>query len=73
MIESGELPREGIHGEIGEVTARKIAGREKSDGLIVLWHRGFAISDIMLGSQILSEANANDVGTAVTLFDRPDE
>ena len=73
MIESGELTREGIHGEIGEVTAGKIAGREKSDGLIVLWHRGCTISDILLGSQILSEANAKDICTAVTLFDRPDE
>jgi alanine dehydrogenase len=55
------------------VTAGKIAGREDSDGLIVLWHRGFAISDIMLGSQILADAKAKGVGTAVTLFDRPDE
>ena len=73
MIERGELTREGIHGEIGEITAGNISGREESDGLIVLWHRGFAISDIMLGSQILTEANARDIGTTVTLFDRPDE
>ena len=73
MIERGELTREGIHGEIGEITAGNISGREEGDGLIVLWHRGFAISDIMLGSQILTEANARDIGTTVTLFDRPDE
>lgn len=73
MIARGDLTKEDIHGEIGEVTAGKIAGREDSDGLIVLWHRGFAISDIMLGSQILAEAEAKGVGTAVTLFDRPDE
>ncbi len=73
MIESGELTRDDLHGEIGEVTAGKVSGREAKDGLIVLWHRGFAISDIMLGSQILAEAEAQNVGTAVTLFDRPDE
>lgn len=73
MIERGELTRSHIHGEIGEVTAGKVSGREAEDGLIVLWHRGFAISDIMLGSQILAAAEEQNVGTAITLFDRPDE
>ena len=73
MIESGALTRESLHGEIGEVAAGKISGREADDGLIVFWHRGFAISDIMLGSQILAEAEKQNVGTAVTLFDREDE
>lgn len=73
MIERDELTHEHLHGEIGEVAAGKISGREASDGVIVLWHRGFAISDIMLGSRILAEAEKRDVGTAVTLFDREDE
>ena len=73
MIESGDLTRESLHGEIGEVAAGKISGREAGDGVIVLWHRGFAISDIMLGSQILSEAEKQNVGQMITLFDRPDE
>ena len=73
MIESGDLTRESLHGEIGEVAAGKISGREADDGVIVLWHRGFAISDIMLGSQILSEAEKQNVGQMITLFDRPDE
>jgi len=73
MIENGELTRDDVHGEIGEVTAGKVSGRDADDGLIVLWHRGFAISDIMLGSQILADAEAQNVGTAIMLFDRPDE
>ena len=73
MIERGELTRERVHGEIGEVAAGKVSGREAGDGIIVLWHRGFAISDIMLGSRILEAAEKKDAGTAVTLFDRPDE
>jgi len=73
MIESGDLKREDLHGEIGEVAAGIISGREDSDGVIVLWHRGFAISDIMLGSQILAEAEKKNVGQMITLFDRPDE
>jgi len=73
MIESGELTRDNLHGEIGEIAAGKISGRAAGDGLIVLWHRGFAISDIMLGSQILAEAENRNIGSMFTLFDREDE
>ena len=73
MIESGELTRETLHGEIGEVVDGAVSGREDSDGIIVYWHRGFAISDIMLGSRVLQEAEARGVGTVATLFDREDE
>ncbi len=73
LIVSGDLTRDTLHGEIGEVIDGTISGREKDDGIIVYWHRGFAISDIMLGSRILSEAEQQDVGTVMTLFDREDE
>lgn len=73
MIENGELTRESLHGEIGEVAAGKISGRKTDDGVIVLWHRGFAISDIMLGSQILAAAEKQSIGRMITLFDREDE
>ena len=73
MIESGELTRDSLHGEIGEIVAGTVSGRESGDGIIVYWHRGFAISDIMLGSRVLREAEGRDVGTVMTLFDRGDE
>ena len=73
MIESGELTRETLHGEIGEVVDGAVSGREHGDGIIVYWHRGFAISDIMLGTRVLAEAEARGVGTVATLFDREDE
>ena len=73
LIESGDLTRESLHGEIGEVVDGAVTGREAGDDIIVYWHRGFAISDIMLGSKILSEAERQDVGTVTTLFDREDE
>ena len=73
MIESGELTRASLHGEIGEVVAGAVSGREDGDGIIVYWHRGFAISDIMLGSRVLGEAERRSVGTVTTLFDREDE
>ena len=73
MIENGELTRDSLHGEIGEVVAGAVSGREDGDGIIVYWHRGFAISDIMLGSRVLGEAENCGVGTVTTLFDREDE
>jgi len=73
LIESGDLTRDTLHGEIGEIIDGTVSGREKDDGIIIYWHRGFAISDIMLGSRILSEAEQQGVGTVMTLFDREDE
>jgi len=73
LIQSGELTRQTLHGEIGEVVDGAISGREQDDGLIVFWHRGFAISDIMLANRILSEAERKNVGSVMTLFDREDE
>ena len=73
LIESGNLTREKIHGEIGEIVAGAASGREDTDDTIIFWHRGFAISDIMLGSRILSRAESREVGSATTLFDRTEE
>jgi ornithine cyclodeaminase len=73
MIESGELTREMVHAEIGQIAARLADGREVEDGRIVYWHRGFAISDIVLGTHVLGEARRRGIGTMLTLFDEPDE
>lgn len=73
MIQSGELTRDKVHAEIGEIAAGSKAGRSETDGRIVFWHRGFAISDIMLGAHILEAAAAENIGTVLNLFDMPDE
>jgi len=39
----------------------------------VFWHRGFAISDIMLGAEILKSAERSGIGTSLSLFDQADE
>jgi alanine dehydrogenase len=73
MIESGELTRDKVYAEIGEVSSGAKRGRADADGRIVFWHRGFAISDIMLGAHILDKAASNNIGTLLNLFDLPDE
>ena len=73
MIATGELTRERIHSEIGEIVAGTRTGRKPPDGRVVFWHRGFAISDIMLGTLVYERAHAGDVGQSLVLFDEPDE
>ena len=73
LIDSGKLRREHVHAEIGQIACGEHVGREASDGRIVFWHRGFAISDIMLGHQIAQIAEREEVGVMVTMFDREPE
>ena len=73
MIQSGELTRARVHAEIGEIACGQKPGRTDPNERIVFWHRGFAISDIMVGSHVLKSAEARDVGQSMTLFDQEDE
>ena len=66
LIADGRLRREHVHAEIGEVVAGRRPGREADDELIVFWHRGFAISDIAVGSLALAAAEQAGVGTVLT-------
>lgn len=47
LIQSGDLTREMVHAEIGEIAAGDQPGRQSDDERITFWHRGFAISDIV--------------------------
>jgi ornithine cyclodeaminase len=71
LIEEGKLRDEHIDGEIGEVIAGKKEGRTSEDERILYWHKGFAVSDIMLGNLALEEAKKQDVGQHVTFFENP--
>lgn len=73
MIQSGELSASNIYAEIGQIVAGQKRGRTSPKERIVFWHRGFAISDIMLGTHILECAIAGNIGQSLTLFDEPDE
>lgn len=73
LIESGELTVSHVHAEIGEIVAGQKPGRTSHDERIIFWHRGFAISDVMLGHHILERAAAAGVGQQLLLFDEPDE
>jgi alanine dehydrogenase len=73
LITDGTLRDEHIHAEIGQIVCGERAGRSTSAERILFWHRGFAISDIVLGSWIADQAKQKQLGQMLTLWDGPDE
>src|SRR5262249_56349475 len=66
LIASGALRREHVHAEIGEIVHGARRGRESAEERIIFWHRGFAISDIVLGASIHPQPHATAVRTTLT-------
>ncbi len=73
LIQEGRLRDEHIYGEIGEIVAGLKPGRETQDERILFWHKGFAVSDIMLGSLAYQKAKAQEVGTRLSYYSRPED
>ena len=73
LIADGRLVRADVHAEIGEIVAGLKPGRESDAERILFWHRGFAISDIVLGDYILRRAEAEGVGTILPLAEVGEE
>lgn len=63
LIADGRLKAEHLHAEIGQIVCGDRPGRQDAQERIVFWHRGFAVSDVVLGDLILRRAEAEDVGT----------
>lgn len=61
-VDSGRITRASIHGELGEICAGRIAGREHDDETCLLWHRGLSTSDIALGVAMLDKAERLGLG-----------
>ena len=57
--------------EIGEIVAGLRPGRESDDERIMFWHKGFAISDIVLGHLAYEKARERGVGTPLTFHASP--
>ncbi len=61
-VDSGRITRASIHGELGEICAGRITGRERDDETCLLWHRGLSTSDIALGVAMLDKAERLGLG-----------
>jgi len=68
LIEAGKLSRQQLHAEIGGIVCGARPGREREDERIVFWHRGFAVSDIVLGQAMFERAKAEGVGRNLRLW-----
>jgi len=71
MIDEGELRAEHIYGEIGEIVAGLKPGRETDQERILFWHKGFAVSDVMIGRLIYERAVESGVGTELSFYSEP--
>ena len=61
-VDSGKVTQESIHGELGQVCAGLISGRENDQERILVWHRGLSTSDIALGYAMLEKADKLGIG-----------
>jgi ornithine cyclodeaminase len=71
LIKAGKLRTEHIHAEIGEIVAGLKPGRTSPDERILFWHKGFAISDIVLGNLVYQKAKEQGLGTWLTYYKEP--
>lgn len=70
LISSGQLTERHLYGEIGEIVACRKPGRETPEERILFWHRGFAISDIMIGFLYYQKAKEMGLGQPLEIFGR---
>jgi alanine dehydrogenase len=73
LIESGQLTEDHILGEIGQFICGTKSGRRRPEERILFWHRGFAISDIVLGHAVQARAEKEGIGTILPLQEATEE
>jgi alanine dehydrogenase len=61
-VDNGKVTRENIHGELGQIAAGKLSGRESDNETCLFWHRGLSTSDIALAAAMLEKADRFDIG-----------
>ena len=62
MVREGLISEENIHGEIGEIVAGKIPGREKEEEIIVACLIGLGSHDIGCAHFVYNEAKKRGLG-----------
>ena len=64
-VDRGQISQESIYGELGQVCAGALPGRQSPDETILLWHRGLSTSDIALGYAMLEKAEGMGLGQSL--------
>ena len=73
LVQAGELRDEHIYGEIGEIVAGHKPARESQTERILFWHKGFAVSDIMLGHLAYRKALEKGIGHRLPYYSHPQD
>ena len=71
MANMGKLERGELHAELGSIVKGKFSGRETSDETIFFCAVGMGAEDIVVARKIFDEAVSKDIGTWLTLWERP--
>ena len=71
LVQKGELRDEHVYCDIGEIVAGLKSGRESESERSLFWHKGFAVSDIMLGMLAVEKARERNIGTKLLYYSRP--
>lgn len=71
LIRDGKLRDEHVYGEIGAIVAGKKPGRVRDDERIIFWHKGFAISDIVVGKLAYDRATRAGLGQRLSYYRSP--
>ena len=66
-MKKGVLAPDGIHGEIGEVAANRIPGRQADDEVTFFKSVGVAVQDVAVAERILRRAAEQGLGTVIDL------
>ncbi|MBL10731.1 MAG: ornithine cyclodeaminase [Acidiferrobacteraceae bacterium] len=73
LIKDGKLRDEHVFGEHGEIAAGLKPGRESDVERILFWHKGYAISDIMMADLVYRKAREKGVGTPLVQYANPQD
>lgn len=71
LIQQKRMGDQHLHAEIGQVAAGLKPGRESDSERICFWHKGFAISDIVIGHLLYERAVKSGIGTWLSYDDDP--
>jgi len=71
LVRDGSLRDEHVYGEHGEIAAGRKPGRENDRERILFWHKGYAVSDVMMGNLVYQKAVAAGIGTPLVQYAEP--
>ncbi|GAC1636257.1 MAG: ornithine cyclodeaminase family protein [Chloroflexota bacterium] len=64
-VDEGLLNADNLYGELGQIVAGHLSGREDPQERILFWHRGLATTDVAVAHMVWKRAEALDAGSVL--------